>query len=477
MHKLKHLIEFNLFESFKFVGQNFRDLFQKLEDEGMSEDDAHELWKRIYSARQALRNQQNKPGKTREQQIQTSETLEEVLDVLARAELVSRAIKWHKLVPSKYRKQLKERIEEFADKIADYTDYEDYKDKFLPPIAAALRDVDTFFTLLDNHIKGLSGTLNKIVSEINRTPGIEIETLLKEQIIAWVYHFKAACSLGTSSWCIARDDGYFDSYITNEFRKQYIVWDFRYDTTNKKYLNALTLNNDMSIYHAAWKDNRDNYTAQQQFPNEPWFKYLTPLAPEQTRKWIVSLKDKNISNPKTAVLIAAELDEIETFTSLLKKNINSFDHDFVSRIIDIINDKASSEMLEALKDATKNTTNYKIALKIAAEFNDLGVFKSVFTGDKKTESFDDKIISDLAQKLVRDNSFDMLEVIGDNHPTLLTANGAKPLILAYELKNAKIFNYLKSKVNPKLIQTLQKLLKARNHPSLQEFLDTYHKSL
>ena len=378
-----------------------------IKEEGTSDVIATDIANRIGNLKSAIDTQR------RAADIEASKTFEEIEDIITRVELVSRANHWSDLAPSHLRKELKNRLEEFADIITDYDNYDDFRTNFMRKVNR-YRDVDAFFEGIKNHIEGISDDYDGIVDKINSTNGIEVEKLLPDQIIAWIYSYDASKECGSAQWCISYSESMYNSYIFNEFRKQYFIWDFSYSLSDKESRIGITLKEDGSIRNAHFKNDNDasSYVKQQD-----WFKYLQPLSTEQTRKWIHNLQATGTPYPnfKTAALIAAELREFDVFKDALNNNI--------------------------------------------AEI-------------QKDDSFLRRIVKMLIEK----DDLEMLKIVGDVRKQVLNSDYGQPLILARQLKNKPIYDYIRNMISKTTVEMLKKSV-AKKNPAFEPFLEAYDNPL
>jgi len=67
--------------------------------------------------------------------------------------------------------------------------------------------------------------------------------------------------LGSTSWCIVRDENYFDQYVTDYSNRQYIVYDFNKTSTDNDSMIGFTVQRDGRIYAEHFKndDSIDSY--------------------------------------------------------------------------------------------------------------------------------------------------------------------------------------------------------------------------
>lgn len=374
--------------------------------ENVNIEDAKALATKIANLRLAIESQ------GRSEDLQNATTLEQANDILHRVELVSKANDWADLAHSGFRAELKERLEEFADILVDYTDYDSFKDVFMKK-SIKFKNADMFFDAFKKHVAGEKDDFDEVIEKINAQPGIEVEQVLENQILAWVYTYEASHAIGSTSWCISYSESQFNSYVFNEMRKQYFVWDFDYGPTDNKSYVGITLNEDGSIRNAHLKNDNDGKS---HVKNRSWEKNMQPLSQAQLISWLKFIREsgKDYPNWKTAALIHAELGEVEEFNSVITQH--------------------SKQVVEA---------------------NDF--------------------VKKLIRMLIENDEIEMVKTLVEIDPGIAVIYYGMPLQLAYDKGNAELFNYLKSKVRRPTLIAAEKL--AKKNKDFNNFLDLYKKKL
>lgn len=376
------------------------------ETEEVSIEEAQELATKISNLRLAIESQ------GRSEDLQNVPTMERALDIINRVELVSRANDWSDLAMHKIRPELKNRLEEFADLLVDYDNYESFRDSFMKK-AVTHTSVDVMFDQLKRHIAGEKDKFDVIIEKINAQPGIEVEQVLENQILAWVYTYEGSEKIGSPGWCIQYSESQFNSYVFNEMRKQYFVWDFDYEPSDIKSWIGITLNEDGSIRNAHLKNDNEGKA---HVNGRSWSDNLKPLSQPQLIKWLKTIREsgKDYPNWKTAALIHAELGEVEEFTSVINQH--------------------SKQVIEA---------------------NDF--------------------VKKLIKMLIESDKVEMVKTLVEIDPGIAVIYYGMPLQLAYDRGNAELFNYLKTKVRKPTLIAAQKL--AKRNPDFNNFLELYKKTL
>ena len=345
----------------------------------------------------------------RDNAIVEAKTIEEIEDILQRVSLVSRANKWSDLAPSKYRSDLKNNLEKFADIIADFDEYEDFRKSFMRK-ANIYSNAKSFLKGLEKFVSGAKDGFDEIIEKINSVVGAEIETITDKVIVAWIYTKEASVKLGSSQWCISYSGGsnYFNSYVFNNMNKQYFVWDFTEKSTSNRFRVGITLNNEGKPSHAHLKNDSSCLSEIKSFH---WYQYIKPLSKIQMRKWITYLAENNISFPNAEVACIAAID--------------SKDFDLFKKIMD---------------------SNYQN-----------------FTSNKTT-------ISNIIKMLIDDNLLDYIKYINDKSSGTINGLG-QMFIYSYDQNKTEIFQFFRSLITPELLKLVEKI--SKTFPEYKKFIEYY----
>jgi hypothetical protein len=248
-----------LFESFEFLKkhQRLNKVFKNIEDsEGLSVKEMETIFKGLKSKMSTINNLKisisdistypNKEGSG----LPSSE---DIVDLLAYLDVVERANKWIKLLPSKIRSEVKSKFNEFVELIINFDDYVLYKE-FLKK-SNRYSGAGDFLNSLRKYINGLSEDVSDIIREIHKTSGADIYFHEKNLVIAIVYNYEASQKLGSSQWCISYSEAQWKSYVNGE-TVQYFVWDFTREATDPKSKIGITVGRNSVATYA--HDNNDS---------------------------------------------------------------------------------------------------------------------------------------------------------------------------------------------------------------------------
>lgn len=261
----------------------YLNLFKQMHKDGKSIKDLKDLYDNIVRKRSTLKSQNIDLSKKK--------SFEEIYDALQRMDLIERANKYIKLIPAHLRADVKKHEDEFADIIIDYDNYEDYKNVFIKK-SNKYRTMPDFIKALKNHINSFEGVA-KILKKVKETPDAEIVKSTPEFLVVYVPTYDSCEKLGSSQWCIVTSKHYFSDYTFDKFGKQYIVWDFEFDATDKRSMVGITAYTS-GKYTAHFKN--DNSCSEGYYKMRDWFEFIGPY-------------DKNDLNKMDDRVLAAAIDK------------------------------------------------------------------------------------------------------------------------------------------------------------------------
>ena len=109
-------------------------------------------------------------------------------------------------------------------------------------------------------LKGVLNQFNEFTKEITdmKLESFNIEKLYdaNDMVIFEVKNYEQCKFFGSKSWCIVRDEYYFDDYVSNPNNKQYVVYDFSKPSTDNYSMIGFTITQSGS-YHAEHLKNDD----------------------------------------------------------------------------------------------------------------------------------------------------------------------------------------------------------------------------
>lgn len=109
-------------------------------------------------------------------------------------------------------------------------------------------------------LKGLLNTFSDFTPEKIRekAAACKAEIIVEDdnKIIIKIEDFKQSKIMGSSSWCIARDEHYFKSYV-GDYNHQYFIYDFNKDSSDNESMIGITLSPEIECEAAHMKNDDD----------------------------------------------------------------------------------------------------------------------------------------------------------------------------------------------------------------------------
>jgi hypothetical protein len=115
------------------------------------------------------------------------------------------------------------------------------------------------------------------------TYGVEVISENNNILIVRIEDFNQSNLMGSSSWCISRDESYFKSYA--DHREQYFVYDFSKDKTDNSSMIGVTLETNGNYSTAHYKDDSECEEDQ-----EEMIQYLQ----DEVSEYKAALKSENV---------------------------------------------------------------------------------------------------------------------------------------------------------------------------------------
>lgn len=89
-----------------------------------------------------------------------------------------------------------------------------------------------------------------------RDTGLECSEIRKEILLTEIETYEQSSKIGSSNWCIATDDYFFEDYTKN-YQRQYFVYDFNKEARDPESMIGVTVNFDGEIIYAHDKNDDD----------------------------------------------------------------------------------------------------------------------------------------------------------------------------------------------------------------------------
>jgi hypothetical protein len=161
----------------------------------------------------------------------------------------------HSIASKKYDHLYNEETYKLAGELYDMklpdNSLQDYVGKKL----AAFKSPEQFNGALNKFLGSLNSfTLDATKAKAN-TYGVEIISENDNKLILRIKDFDESHAMGSSSWCISRDESYFKSYA--DYREQYFIFDFSKDKTDNSSMIGVTLEKNGDYSTAHYKDDSE----------------------------------------------------------------------------------------------------------------------------------------------------------------------------------------------------------------------------
>jgi hypothetical protein len=143
-------------------------------------------------------------------------------------------------------------IESIYDLNLKTTIFQDYIGKKI----AAYKTPEQFNEGLSGFLKSFNGFDMQSMLVKAENAGARIISEADDTLIIEIEDYQQSKLLGSSSWCIVRDESYFNSY-TEDGNKQYFLYDFSLDSADNASMIGFTLDRNGDHYAAHYKDDEE----------------------------------------------------------------------------------------------------------------------------------------------------------------------------------------------------------------------------
>lgn len=158
-----------------------------------------------------------------------------------------------KIMGNKFNSLISQDSYDLYIKIYNYFDDIEKTNKFLNIKPSAYKNSDTFFYFMKDKIKELTEfKQNDLIQKLN---SLNIKYLKNGDLLLFeVNSYEHLKELGSSDWCIHRNEFYFNKY-TSKKNRQFLCYDFSFDFYRKEYIIGITCNYNLDIVCSYYKDN------------------------------------------------------------------------------------------------------------------------------------------------------------------------------------------------------------------------------
>lgn len=118
---------------------------------------------------------------------------------------------------------------------------------------AAYKTPEQFNEGLASFLKSFNGFDMQSLTLKAENTGVRMISDSDNKLIVEIENYEQSEKLGSSSWCIVRDESYFNSY-TGDGNKQYFLYDFSYDSSDNESMIGFTIDRNGEHYAAHYKN-------------------------------------------------------------------------------------------------------------------------------------------------------------------------------------------------------------------------------
>lgn len=158
-----------------------------------------------------------------------------------------------KILGNKFNSLISKESFDLYIKIYNYFDDIEKTNKFLNIKPSAYKNSDMFFSFIKNKVKELTEfKQNDLIQKLN---SLNIKYLKNDNLLLFeVKSYENLKILGSSDWCIHRNEFYFNKY-TSKKNRQFLCYDFSFEFYKKEYIIGITCNCELDLICSFYKDN------------------------------------------------------------------------------------------------------------------------------------------------------------------------------------------------------------------------------
>lgn len=119
---------------------------------------------------------------------------------------------------------------------------------------AALKSNEDVIKMINGLLDHFNGFTQEVLTEKLQSFGINKIHDANNVVSFEVSTYEQCKALGTTSWCIVRDEDYFNQYVHNNGNRQYVIYDFNKLSTDIESMVGFTVEQNGAIYAEHWKN-------------------------------------------------------------------------------------------------------------------------------------------------------------------------------------------------------------------------------
>lgn len=161
----------------------------------------------------------------------------------------------HSIASKKYNHLYNEETYKIAGELYDLNLPDNSLQEYVGKKIAAFKTPEQFNQALGTFLESLNSfTMEATLNKADKF-GIEVISERDDKLILKINNFAESKTMGSASWCIARDESYFKSYA--EYREQYFLMDFSKESTDNSSMIGITLEKNGDFSAAHYKDDEE----------------------------------------------------------------------------------------------------------------------------------------------------------------------------------------------------------------------------
>lgn len=156
----------------------------------------------------------------------------------------------HSIASVKYRELYDNRSYEVIKELYDQKVPKDMLQNYIGKKIAAFKTPSDFNNALTMFLSSINGFNYDAVMIKKERLNAHLVSFEDNQLILKIDNYVQSKALGSASWCIVRNESYFNDYVTDMNSNQYFVYDFNKDSTHPESMIGITILKDGEFYAA-----------------------------------------------------------------------------------------------------------------------------------------------------------------------------------------------------------------------------------
>jgi len=158
------------------------------------------------------------------------------------------------ILSAKYKHHFNSETEPYFKDLFDNNVTTSQLQTFVGKKIAALKSNEDVIKMINGMLDHFNGFTQEALSEKLQSLGIEKIHDANNAVSFEVTTYEQCKALGTTSWCIVRDEDYFNQYVHERGNRQYIIYDFNKLSTDIQSMIGFTVEENGDIYAEHWKN-------------------------------------------------------------------------------------------------------------------------------------------------------------------------------------------------------------------------------